>query len=264
MKEAENAERFYGFSYIYENARPTLPEYPLEVILRYMGHTPTTVVDLGCGTGLSTLVWSKYCEQAVGIEPSVDMLSIALTKATDSISFINGFGHSTGQQDNSIDVVICSQSFHWMEPGATLHEVNRILKPNGIFATVDCDWPPISTWKADKLYDDLNNKVRKLETELPDVKDTFKRYDKNEHLNNIIGCGFFQYAREIVFSNTERYTAKRYIDLLMSQGSVQAIMKKHPELIKNDVLYLQKMVQDIFGTKEFEIDFSYRMRVGVK
>ena len=49
-----NAERFTGFAAIYDQARPHLPAFPREVIRRYLGHAPDTVVDLGCGTGLST------------------------------------------------------------------------------------------------------------------------------------------------------------------------------------------------------------------
>lgn len=34
-----------------------MPTYPVKIIKRYLGRTPETVVDLGCGTGLSTLVF---------------------------------------------------------------------------------------------------------------------------------------------------------------------------------------------------------------
>ena len=44
---------------------------------------------------------------------------------------------STGLEDECADVVVCSQSFHWMEPRSTLKEINRILNNNGIFATIE-------------------------------------------------------------------------------------------------------------------------------
>lgn len=52
-----NADRFSGFADIYENARPKVPRYPVDVICRYLGETPRLVVDMGCGTGLSSEVW---------------------------------------------------------------------------------------------------------------------------------------------------------------------------------------------------------------
>lgn len=53
----KNADRFKGFADIYDSARPKMPTYPVKIIKRYLGRTPETVVDLGCGTGLSTLVF---------------------------------------------------------------------------------------------------------------------------------------------------------------------------------------------------------------
>ena len=90
------------------------------------------------------------------------------------------------------------------------------------------------------------------------------RWNKEGHLANIRRSGYFTYAREIVFSNTERCTSERLVELAKSQGSLQTILKKAPELIEKDVQVFEKAVSGTFGTDEFDIDFGYRMRVGVK
>lgn len=41
----------------YTTARPKMPTYPVKIIKRYLGRTPETVVDHGCGTSLSTLAF---------------------------------------------------------------------------------------------------------------------------------------------------------------------------------------------------------------
>lgn len=138
-----NTDHFKGFANIYDDARPTMPEYVPQIITQYLGHQPDTIVDLGCGTGLSTLIWEGRCSRVIGIEPSEDMLNKALEKATDHMIFIKAFANETALDNEMADVIVCSQSFHWMEPTETLREINRILKPGGIFATVDCDWPPV-------------------------------------------------------------------------------------------------------------------------
>ena len=113
-----NADRFLGFADIYNNARPKCPEKVKKIMQKYLGKTPDVVVDLGCGTGLSTRTWSSVSNKVIGIEPSAD-------------------------------IITCSQSFHWMNPEKTLKEVSRILKKGGVFATYDYDWPPVCNWEAE-------------------------------------------------------------------------------------------------------------------
>lgn len=76
----KNANRFTGFADIYENARPSMPLQPVNIIKKYLGRNPEIVVDLGCGTGLSTVAWKGNCKNVIGIEPNGDMLSIALKR----------------------------------------------------------------------------------------------------------------------------------------------------------------------------------------
>ncbi len=260
----KNADRFKGFADIYEKARPKVPEYPVKIICKYLGKNPDTVVDLGCGTGLSTFVWENVSDNVIGIEPSEDMLSISLSKQSEKVRFIKAFSDDTGLDDKCADVVICSQSFHWMEPTATLKEVNRILQKSGVFATVDCDWPPVAEWQAEREYMKLYSKVKKIEISSEKTNNTFLRYSKENHLKNIENSGYFKYSREILFSNTEKCTAERFINIILSQGSLQTILKNAPELICDDVENFRRNIRDIFGESEFEIDFCYRMRVGIR
>ena len=127
----KNARRFTGFAGLYDGVRPRMPVYPVEVIRQYLGRKPDRVVDLGCGTGLSTLVWRNRCLEVIGIEPSDDMLAVAQKKEMNGIAFRKGSSTSTGLPDKSADAVICSQSFHWMEPRSALSEINRVLSPIG-------------------------------------------------------------------------------------------------------------------------------------
>lgn len=260
----DNKERFTAFADIYEKARPAVPMYPIKTICSYLGKEPKVVVDLGCGTALSTIIWTSASDNVVGVEPSEDMIAVAREKSSDKIKFVQAFSDNTTLNDNSADVVVCSQSFHWMEPVVTLKEVNRILRTGGVFATIDCDWPPVSLWQAEKAYMALYHKILELERNTKDISRTFVRYSKDNHLNNIRNSGYFRYAREILFSNTEKCTAERFINIILSQGSLQTILKRSPELIKDDVDTFVNTIQILFDKKEFDIDFCYRMRIGIK
>ncbi len=259
-----NADRFLGFADIYENSRPKVPQYPVDVICRYLGRKPKLVVDMGCGTGLSSEIWQEVSDKIIGIEPSDDMRSIAEKKANSKMSFINAFSDCTGLEDSCADAVVCSQSFHWMEPKSTLKEVDRILKSSGVFAVIDCDWPPVSKWEAEKAYMQLYSKVMEIESQVPEIKDSFTRYPKDKHLENIIQSGYFTYARELLFCNTESCTKERFCNIILSQGSTQAILKKYPELIEKQLSEFYGVINSCFDSEPFSIEFCYRMRIGIK
>ena len=191
------------------------------------------------------------------------MLSIA-KKKNNGISFIKAYSDNTTLSENSTDIVICSQSFHWMNPTDTLAEVNRILKSNGVFATVDCDWPPVCCLDAEIAYSQLLNKVRFIELENEDVFKTFQRWKKDKHLKNIKQSGYFRYCREIVLLNKEKCNADRFIGIALSQGGLQTILKTQPNLIESDIELFDKKIKYIYGDSEFNISFCYRMRLGVK
>lgn len=261
-----NAERFHGFADLYDQARPRCPEKVKEILLRYLGKAPALVVDMGCGTGLSTTIWSEASSKVIGIEPSTDMVKIAEEKSADldNVAFISAFSDHTGLESDCADIVTCSQSFHWMNPERTLNEVARILKKGGIFATYDCDWPPVCDWEAELEYDKLFEQVRRMESTHPDIKDSIIRWEKDRHLANIKNSGKFRYVREIVFANSESCNAQRFVAIALSQGGVQAILKANINEFMPYLTAFQEKIFDIFGNTEFDIDFCYRMRISIK
>jgi len=229
----KNADRFKGFASLYNNTRPACPEYVVDVLIRYLGRRPRTVVDMGCGTGLSTLVWKDAADKIIGVEPNEDMRTMAISNAegTQNIEFICAFSDKTELENGIADIVTCSQSFHWMEPESTLREINRILKPGGVFAAYDCDWPPVCNASLDSAYQALDEYFDKVEADVSE----FIKYPKGRHLENIHKSGYFKYAREIVFANTESCDADRYFNFALSQGGTQVILNKNPSLVEKEI-----------------------------
>ena len=83
-------------------------------------HGGERVLDLGCGTGLSTLVWDGRCRQVIGVEPSEDMLAIARQKTRPGLSFVRAFAHQTGLPDGCADAAL---------PWRYRQKVEDFLKP---------------------------------------------------------------------------------------------------------------------------------------
>lgn len=259
-----NADRFCGFAELYDAARPRLPATPVTILIRYLGRAPDTVIDLGCGTGLSTLVWEGRCRRVIGVEPSEDMLAMARRIARPDRSFVRAFAHETGLPDGCADAVVCSQSFHWMEPASTLREAARLLREGGVFAAVDCDWPPACHWRVEQAYTRLFDRVHELEAAEPALSARFVRFPKSRHLENIRASGRFRFSRELVFASEEPCTANRLRLLAYSQGGLQGVLRWNPDAIAEELAAFEQAIADFCPAGSFPVTFGYRMRVGIR
>ena len=126
--------RFTGMAEVYDRNRPNYPSTALDHLARHCTLGPAAVVvDVGCGTGISTRQFAQRGWQAIGVEPNADMRRQAeqLSAPAANPSYREGRAEATGLADGVADLVLAAQAFHWFEPIATLREFHRILKPAG-------------------------------------------------------------------------------------------------------------------------------------
>lgn len=221
-----NLRRFTGFADHYDAFRPRLPD-PLAGLLLEVAEADesSTVVDLGSGTGLSTRYWSGRVREAIGIEPTDAMREEAEKHGGTGISYRSGFSHATGLPDESAAVVVCSQALHWMDPQGTFAEAKRILRPGGVFAACDYDWPPVTgIWQLDQAYAECDQRGRSMERE-HHLSEGIRFQEKSGHLERMRASGAFRWTREFLLHHVEDGDARRLVGLLFSQGSVQTVLK---------------------------------------
>ncbi|MGM1045547.1 MAG: class I SAM-dependent methyltransferase [Bacillota bacterium] len=264
-----NVERFSGYENTYDQYRPEAPEQVINILTGYLQQKPSLVVDLGCGTGLSSFVWKDEAERIIGIEPNDDMRGKAEEKLqeqdnTEHISFAAGYSNQIGLEASSVDIITCSQSFHWMEPASTLKEAARILRPEGIFAVYDCDWPPSLHWPIEQSYHELIEFSEIIIDRHIEEGRKAHKWNKNEHLKHIRESGLFRFAKEIVFHHMEPCTAERYVGLAISQGGVQTLLRLGIQELNPAIDAFRKQVEEYFQGETREVMFSYRMRLGIK
>lgn len=264
-----NVERFTGFAEGYDRSRPQAPSVVPELILRYLGRRPALVADVGCGTGLSTMLWRSWADRIIGIEPNADMIAVAREKLADShdtdrISFVHGFSNALPFAAESVDVITCSQSFHWMDPDSTLKEFGRVLVQGGVFAAYDCDWPPSLEWETEDAYNRILAKADDITQRLAPEQQQARKWDKSSHLDRMEASGVFRFTKEIVFHHHEPFDADRYVRLALSQGGVQTVFKLGSSELDEDLVHFSALAGKAFAGKTLELMFSYRMRLGIK
>jgi ubiquinone/menaquinone biosynthesis C-methylase UbiE len=265
-----NIDRFLGYQDEYDRYRPEAPPLVIELLSNYLGRRPSAVADIGCGTGLSTFQWKDAADSVTGVEPNPDMLGKAQEKldrlhsGTESVSFVQGYSNELPFSSGTVDIITCSQSFHWMDPASTLQEISRCLRPGGVFAAYDCDWPLVLNPAIEARYNGLIATSDDLLAGLQPDAEQARKWDKEGHLGRIKASGCFTYAREIVFHNTEACDAERYIGLALSQGGMQSVLKLSPASLEQDIAEFSAEVKNYFRGRTLQVLISYRMRIGVK
>jgi SAM-dependent methyltransferase len=260
---AGNAERFSGFADLYDRVRPTPPPLLADIVCGYAGVDRPAVVDLGSGTGLSTRWIAGWASAVVGVEPSEDMRQTAIAQNDVlSVSYVDGWAHDTGLPDECADVAIASQALHWMEPESTFAEVARLLRPGGVFAAIDCDWPPsVGSSRAEAAWEACRARVRAHGDGL--TESVVSRWSKDGHLARMVESARFTWCREVVVSHTDQGDAARFVALLESQGDYQTLRKHGVDERSVGVDEFAREVAVAFGDRPRPFWWSYRMQLGV-
>lgn len=262
----ETSEIWTGKAGSYDRARPAPPPVLLDLLAQLIDTPhPTLVVDLGSGTGLSTAVWGERAERVIGIEPNADMRKEAAHKAENHpygphIEYREGLAHQTGLPDGCADIVTAAQSFHWMEPTATLAEIARILRPGGLFAAYDYDSPPAIHWELDLLAQEVTLRLVGLIRERG-LAPTLKIWPKEQHLNRMRESGHFRFTREVLLHAIEQGDAARFLKMMRSNAFSQMFQFTDQEI---GLDRLTQAALHYLGSEAVPWYVSYRVRIGVK
>jgi SAM-dependent methyltransferase len=251
----------------YDAHRPAPPAALLDVLCsEAQVERPGLVVDLGSGTGLSTRAWADRAEQVVGVEASDAMRARAEQQtAAPNVRYVHAFAQDTGLPDGVADVVTCSQSLHWMEPEPTFAEVARILRPGGVFAAYDYDWPPICNWEVERAFEEMVRRLSEARKGTGRVPWTGRpRFDKPEHLERIQASGRFRYAREIGLHSRDRGNAKRIVGMALSLGPLVVLLEGGTSEEDLGVAQLRETAERTLGDRVTDWFISYRVRLAVK
>ena len=106
---------------------------------------PQQILDVGCGTGSTTVMLKQSwpTAQVIGLDLSPYMLIMAEQKAKKSdavIAWHHGLAESTGLEDESFDLVTASFLFHETPQAiarSILNESFRLIKPGGQVLILD-------------------------------------------------------------------------------------------------------------------------------
>ena len=136
-------ERFSNRAEAYVRGRPSYPQQIVNHLQQVGALGPGhSVVDIGVGTGLSAEPFLRGGYSVIGVEPNEAMrlagdqqLTVYAEKG-GAYRSVAGTAEATTLPDDSADLVIAGQAFHWFDVEQAAIEARRILRPGGWAALI--------------------------------------------------------------------------------------------------------------------------------
>ncbi len=102
------------------------------------------LLDIGCGTGyLIDMLSKEHDARFVGLDLSPKMIKQSESKNIKNAKFVEGRSDELPFEDNTFDIVTCSQSFHhYPETDKPMQEAKRVLKEGGLYILSDTGCGP--------------------------------------------------------------------------------------------------------------------------
>ena len=118
------------------------------------------VLDVGCGPGTITLDLARLVAPGLvtGLDRAAEVIEDAdrlrRDRGVTNARFVTGDVYALDLDDASVDVVHAHQVLqHLTEPLAAIAEMRRVLRPGGVLAVRDADYPAFAWAPADPLLD---------------------------------------------------------------------------------------------------------------
>ncbi len=123
----------------YSRGRPYFHEGTVKRIGEYLGikkmNRLPRILDVACGTGLSTKALKLIGKDIYGTDISEEMLSYA--KKEKGIEYLKSKAEKQPFADNSFELITVSSGVHWFEIDEFLKESNRLLTNGGWLVIYD-------------------------------------------------------------------------------------------------------------------------------
>ena len=160
IKEFSKAADIYetGDAGIYEICKDDYP-YIAEELNKEDYHD---LLDCGCGTGpmISLLYEKDPTKNYTGLDITPKMIEMGKAKNLAGVKWVVGDCENLPFDDNSFDVIICSNSFHhYPNPQRFFDGAKRVLRPGGRLILQDYTAPSIILWFMNHTEMPLSNLI---------------------------------------------------------------------------------------------------------
>ncbi len=115
----------------YDRARPDYPSELVDHLLGLVDGDPVRVLDVGCGTAISSRQSVAAGADVLGVEADERMAEIARRSGVEVE--VAGF-EQWDPGGRTFDLVVAGQAWHWLDPEVAPHRAADALRPGGVLA----------------------------------------------------------------------------------------------------------------------------------
>jgi SAM-dependent methyltransferase len=150
---ASRAERATSFGAVAEDYNRLRPSPPDEAVDWLLPAHCEVAVDLAAGTGLLTRVMARKVPSVLAIELDGRMAAVLREHSpgdqSPGVEVLRGRGEELPLADASVDAVLISSAWHWLDSERAVPELGRVLRDGGRLGLL---WPganPEVSWIRD-------------------------------------------------------------------------------------------------------------------
>lgn len=107
-------------------------------------------VDIGAGTGALTGLLVGRVPEVIAVEPDVRMRAVLADAVPDAVP-LEGRAEALPVGDSSVDAVLGSSMWHWVDERAAIAEAARVLRPGGVLGVLWSGIDRRAPWIAELL-----------------------------------------------------------------------------------------------------------------
>jgi SAM-dependent methyltransferase len=215
MAELDQARRtsFDRNAEAYDAIRPSYPDAAIDDLLARSGIQPGgRVLEVGAGTGKATLPLARRGYALLALEPAARMAALLRrhVAAFPNVSIVETTFEAWSGADQSFDLVVSAQSFHWVRQDVRYAKAAAALRGGGAFAWLTNerrDLSPALQAGFDRAY------ARWFPTAEPRSPHGGEK-STLERVREIEANGSFEPATVHAFPWTATYTSRTYVALL--------------------------------------------------
>ncbi|XP_065061553.1 putative methyltransferase DDB_G0268948 isoform X2 [Rhopilema esculentum] len=220
---------------VYKKFRPLHPQSMAEFIVSFCKRQVSLdrhellplAVDVGCGSGQSSQMFAPYFQNVIGLDVSSAQIKEANTaNGNNNVEFLVGSAESLPVENQTVSLLLCAQSFHWLDQEKFYKEVDRVLMPGGCLAVFAHHFNEFE-------QPSLNRIAREFAFEtLKDYWDERRRTVDNGYRDIVLP---YEDNERDDFQSITKTSLLDYLGYLSSLSSYRKFMKEHPDepILKN-------------------------------